>query len=221
MSRLYSEQLISKDLTNKFIYIPNTTAIPEHKHRTKSSTFTVIFLGRGSPEKRVHLIGKIATRVKNIHSDIRFLMIGDVIDAVRPEDRSACTFTGPIKSPREISNLLQLSHIILLTSAREGVPLAVMEGMAHGLIPISTAVGDLPLLIQNNKNGWLLPHDNPWDIVDNATAYICTAYLNTVLQQEMSQCAYETARRILVNDSFAEAYREVLSAPVKINHESG
>ena len=47
----------------------------------------------------------------------------------------------------------------LLTSAYEGLPIAVMEMMAHGKVVVSTAVDGIPDYITNGENGFLLENN--------------------------------------------------------------
>jgi glycosyltransferase involved in cell wall biosynthesis len=53
--------------------------------------------------------------------------------------------------------LLQSADILVLPSYTEGLPNAVLEGMASGLAVIATPVGGIPGLVENEYNGLLVP----------------------------------------------------------------
>ncbi len=57
----------------------------------------------------------------------------------------------------DIPDILHASDVFVLSSDWEGNPLVVMEAMSAGLPVISTAVGGVPELIQDQKTGLLVP----------------------------------------------------------------
>ncbi|MEJ6008253.1 TIGR03088 family PEP-CTERM/XrtA system glycosyltransferase [Paucibacter sp. AS339] len=57
---------------------------------------------------------------------------------------------------RDIAELMAQSHVFVLSSIAEGIPMTVLEAMASGLAIISTEVGGLPELIGNTE-GVLVP----------------------------------------------------------------
>lgn len=46
--------------------------------------------------------------------------------------------------------------LLVMPSRAEGLPLAALEAMSHGIPVIATRVGELPTLIDHEKNGWLI-----------------------------------------------------------------
>lgn len=57
----------------------------------------------------------------------------------------------------DIPNVLGAMDVFVLSSDWEGNPLSVMEAMASGLPIVSTAVGGIPDLIANGREGFLVP----------------------------------------------------------------
>lgn len=47
--------------------------------------------------------------------------------------------------------------VFVLTSISEGLPLALLEAMAAGVAIVSTAVGDIPQVVENGRSGHLVP----------------------------------------------------------------
>jgi glycosyltransferase involved in cell wall biosynthesis len=64
-------------------------------------------------------------------------------------------FTGVVK---DIHPVLALSDIFSLpTRYREGLPMAVLEAMQHGLPIISTLIGGIPEAVEHRRSGLLVP----------------------------------------------------------------
>ena len=57
----------------------------------------------------------------------------------------------------DINQYLALYDLLVLPSRLDGRPLVVMEALAHGLPVIASNVGALPDLIQDGKNGYVVP----------------------------------------------------------------
>ncbi|MBS1261468.1 MAG: N-acetyl-alpha-D-glucosaminyl L-malate synthase [Calditrichaeota bacterium] len=53
------------------------------------------------------------------------------------------------------------ADLAVLPSREEGMPNALMEAMAAGVPVAATPVGDVPLLLDHGRAGWLLPVDDP------------------------------------------------------------
>ena len=61
---------------------------------------------------------------------------------------------------REKENLFQQSDIYILPSYAEGLPMSILEAMAHAKPIIATHVGGIPSLVKNQENGWLFDPNN-------------------------------------------------------------
>ena len=61
----------------------------------------------------------------------------------------------------DIENLLKISDLAVASSLREGLPVNIMEAMACGLPVIAADNRGHRELVVNDKNGWIIEHDNP------------------------------------------------------------
>lgn len=124
-------------------------------NKEKNKPLKVIFVGRGSKEKRVEIAAEIAKNVKEHESGISFEFIGNVENFIPQHLKKFCIIHGNISDKETLETHYKNADILLITSSFEGFPLVVMEGMNYGLAIISTAVGDVPLHVKNDINGYI------------------------------------------------------------------
>lgn len=156
----------------RITYICNGIELPKEAITKDDTTpLKVLYVGRGTPEKRVHLFAAIAAAVQHINPHITFTIVGDVEGVIPNHLKEHCIIKGNISDKNELAMLYQESHVLLITSNTEGFPLVVMEAMAHGCAIVATPVGDLPLHVQN-ENGFITSTIAPEKVVDEMTQYI-------------------------------------------------
>ena len=106
---------------------------------------------------------------------------------------SRVTFYGA-KSPSFVKSTLDDSDIFLLPSVTdsmgdmEGVPVALMEAMASGLIVISTFHSGIPELIDNEKSGFLVPEKD--------SSAISSAILKASSSDSLSTLRHEARKKV-------------------------
>ena len=131
------------------------------------------FAGNGEIEK-----GEALARKLGVHSSVRFL--------------------GWI-SGFEKQRVLEEAEILCLPSFAEGVPMAILEGMAHALPVVTTPVGGIPDVIANGRNGVLIPVGHS-AAISNA---IMTLLRNPQERRRLGDCAQETVRNLCSIDRVA------------------
>lgn len=72
----------------------------------------------------------------------------------------AARFVGPVFDGSKIA-LLESSDVLALPSHFEGLPYALLEGMAAGLAVITTRVGAIPDVVEHGVHGLFVPIDSP------------------------------------------------------------
>ncbi len=80
----------------------------------------------------------------------------------------------------EAERLLKAFDLLVIPSRKEGLPYVLLEALRSGTPVVATTVGGIPEVITNQKNGLLVPPNNPHAL---ATA-IMIAIKNPTLRQE-------------------------------------
>lgn len=148
----YSKIDIPKYFENNIEWIMNGIEIPDSVEKQISQNLKVLYVGRGTEEKRVDLIAKIAKEIKLQNLPIDFYFMGDVEQSIPIDLHIFCNFLGNVTNQNIIQTHYQESHVLLLTSTTEGFPLVIAEAMMHRCVIASTPVGDISYHLKNSKN---------------------------------------------------------------------
>ncbi len=123
-----------------------------------------IIVARLFPEKNHLLLLEAFSQVARRIERTRLLIVGDGVerDAIRSEiDRLGLQNTVEMLGVRrDVGRLLAAADVFVLSSDREGLPIAVLEAMAARKPVVATAVGDLPLVVRDGETGRLVPDRN-------------------------------------------------------------
>jgi glycosyltransferase involved in cell wall biosynthesis len=123
------------------------------------------FVGRLSREKGADIFLDAAARVLAQCPDTKFVVAGDGPD--RDELDALIDKLGIRDHVRMLGRCndmpaLYASLDIMVSASRiEGLPIAILEGMASRLPLVATAVGEVPTVIQDGHTGVLAPAEDP------------------------------------------------------------
>jgi glycosyltransferase involved in cell wall biosynthesis len=208
-AKLYAHAAHGEELKQRMTLIENCVDVPAHAPPKPECPLQVLFVGRGSPEKRIHLVGRIAAECKRRAIAAEFTLVGDCESDVAPEDRAACRFAGMVRGPQAIAPYYQRAHVLLLTSSREGFPLVVMEAMAQGAVPVCTNVGGMPAHVSDAQTGVLLPAQED-AVVSAAVEAIAALAADRPRLAALSAGAFARAREYFSAQRFVAAWRGLL-----------
>ncbi|WP_396911411.1 glycosyltransferase family 4 protein [Mycolicibacterium sp.] len=141
---------------------PPRAAAPPH--------LTVLSLGRLGERKGTYdLIEAITLLPSDIRTRLRLILAGDgEVEKVRA--RVAANDLGDVIDvvgwidPVTRDELLGRADIFVLPSYEEGLPMAILEAMAHGVVPLTTPVGGIPDAVTDGVEGLLVPPGQPADL---------------------------------------------------------
>jgi len=209
----YALNGIRLGLIGRVDVIGNKVNLPKERPVKKDrKKLRIIYVGRGTEEKRVHLVGRIACLCHEKGLPVEFTLVGNVMDAVDPNDKNFIKLIEEIHDPAQIERLYRQSDLLLITSSREGFPMVIMEAMAHGVVPVTTDVGGIPYHIQHGKNGFLVAnYDIEEQIVGSFLDIIQDLLGNRALLNQVSKKAYKYATQHFGSDLFDTYYRNLFS----------
>lgn len=195
LEHLYRESGLPVELLQRIDLVENGVTVPAVKaEKGSNERLQILYLGRGSKEKRVHIVGKVATACRERGLAVDFTLVGDLQGAVDAVDRPHCRFTGEITDRSRIAGIYRGGDLLLLASEREGFPLVLMEAMAHGVVPVSTNVGGIGRHLQHGENGFLVSNcQDEVEIVRSLVRIVEIACRDRQLLSRLSDAAYAYA----------------------------
>lgn len=136
-----------------------------------------IFVGRLLAEKGINEYVAAAKKVKNLHPEARFVVLGG-LDEENPGGLSRLELddliaSGVVEYPGHVSSVIQWltdASVFVLPSYREGVPCSTQEAMAVGRAVITTDVPGCRETVVDGVNGYLVPR---WDAEALAQKMLC------------------------------------------------
>lgn len=211
--QLYKKYSIPEKYEKLIVHIPNSSEFDNITiEQKKISTTKVLYVGRGTPEKRVHLVTAIAEQVHEADASIQFQIAGNVSDAANTKDFPFVDFLGNVSDADKLKQIYISSSVLLITSSAEGFPLAVIEAMAYGCAIIATPVGDIPEHVRENENGFLFSTiENEQQLINEGTQFILQLKNDGKLLKKISENNIMYTQQHFSYEQFAEAYRKVIS----------
>lgn len=143
--------------------IPCGTPLIQNKAIVSNGNYKVIYAGRLVIEaKQIIKLTEAFVSASKQNEIIEFSIVGDgpwkdeVISILSKDDNHRVTLYDPI-SPNKIINKIAEHHTITLLSDYEGMPIAVMEAMSVGVVPVCY-IGESGIaeLIKDGYNGFIV-----------------------------------------------------------------
>ena len=205
----YKENSIDPEFYRRLRFIDNAIDVPPYEE-IRNEHLEVVFIGRGSPQKRVHLIAAIAKQMHEEKDNVHFSFIGDVDKVINVNDFPYCKFYGNVKDEALMNKIYHQSDVLILTSAFEGLPVVVMKMMAHSRVVLSTAVNGIPDYIEHMKNGLLITETEENKIVQQGITLLRLLINNPELKTKLGINNRQIAMEKFSRKVFCETYREIL-----------
>ena len=187
-----------------FTFIPNGVDVskfaPKQNSSPTSGQFVVGCCARLSEQKRLDIliraIAKLAAR-----NNVLLKLAGDGPERERLEalvvELGIADRVEFLGTQNDVCSFLHSLDLFAMTSDREGLPYALLEAMATGLPTIVTGVNEMPVVVRDGVDGFVIPKGNI-----NA----CTEKIQTLISDpEMRSRFGVSARRRVCEGYSAES----------------
>lgn len=170
----------------------------------------IICLANLRSQKNHFLLIKVAEKLKESHPDWSFHLVGKDFEDDYSKELNSLIFEKRLSqvvflygTRNDIFNIINQSTIGILTSKSEGLPVALLEFGLNKMPVVVTHVGEIPLLLENNKNGFIVPSN------DDELFYksLVTLIENSTLRDKFGSELYKT---IMKNNSESVVIKEYL-----------
>lgn len=205
----YKEQGVYEKLNAKLRFIDNAIPIPQLK-QVNNGLLEVVFIGRGSPQKRVPLVAAIATAMHQAGDSVHFSFVGDVSEVIDITALPFATFYGNVQDQQMMDSIYEKSDVLIMTSAFEGLPIVVMKMMAYGKVVVSTAVNGIPDYIHHMENGLLIKSMEEDNIIQEGITHLRTLINDPNLKIKLGNRSHVIAKERFSEEVFTKTYRSIL-----------
>lgn len=174
----------------------------------------LVFLGRiHHHAKGVFFLPDIVSEIQKLGLEVELSIIGSGPDEAELEQRfcernlqDKVTFLGLVP-PNEVYSLLLSSHIAVMPSFYEGLPLSLLEAMACGCVPVASRLHKITdSVITDGTNGRLAEVGDVSAFVDAIVAIAS----QPDTWNEMSKSAHQTVSQHFSTARMGEAYIELI-----------
>jgi glycosyltransferase involved in cell wall biosynthesis len=130
----------------------------------------VLYVGKVAPLKGVHVLAQAIPRIVARVPDVHIVIVGSDHPGERGQSARAemlvhlraagvashVTFLSPVERPL-LAGLYQAAAVCVLPTLWDNFPNTCLEAMACGVPVVATAVGGLPEIIHDGRDGMLVP----------------------------------------------------------------
>lgn len=169
--------------------------------------FTLLMVGAVNENKNQRLALQLLAQLPDVH----LVVVGDGPERPALEEwavahgvASRVRWTGFLEDPSQC--YLQADALLML-SAFEAFPYAVLEAMAHGLPVVGTRVGGVPEAITHEQDGLLLPARD----IESLSAAVQRLQADPAWRKQLGQRARQTVRERFTVETMTDRLLNVIS----------
>jgi glycosyltransferase involved in cell wall biosynthesis len=192
----------------------------EAGRRANGKKIHLLFIGRiENRQKGVFLLPEIMKKISSIVSDVHLNVVGDGPDLrhlkqmFKDSGINNVSFFGALLHD-EALEVMRSSRIMLMPSYFEGMPIALLEAMSNGLVPVvSNLRNSTDFIVEDGVNGYLA---SPGDI-EGFVFKIAACLESDDRLNAMSGEAMNTVKRKFTTEIMGGHYREIIREAIEAN----
>jgi len=179
----------------------------------------LLFVGRLDPFKGLHFLLR---SLEYLEKPVQLVVVGPLswnqgynkeiltlIKRISEKTIHKVTYMGTQK-PDVILKLYREATILILPSTAESLGIVILEALACGTPVIASNVGGIPEIIQNNKNGILVPAGNPVELAKRIRCLLDDESLRKKFSEEGRRCVIEKFSYELIVEKLLEVYDQLI-----------
>jgi glycosyltransferase involved in cell wall biosynthesis len=143
---------------------PFTNATPSLRHLAVPGGLLIGWVGRLTYDKGPDIFLHAIAQVRPEFPTARYLLVGE--GPYRPQverlitDLALGDVVHLLGQRSDMPAVYASCDLMVSSSRQEGLPMAILEGMATSLPWVAPPVGAIPMAIRNGQNGMLIPPEN-------------------------------------------------------------
>lgn len=178
-----------------------------------SSKHEIVTAGRMTEQKNHAMLISAFAKIYHNHPEYRLTIYGDgpLMDQLK-EQREKLGLSSVVEFPGNVPNLHERivdSEIFVLPSNFEGLSNALLEAMMLGLPVIATNCAGCDEVIENEKNGLLIPIGDESALIQALERYIS----NVEWRQDIANAGKKSVERFEVSNIINE-WNEIITASI-------
>lgn len=182
--------------------------------------FTFVFVGRIVGDKGINELVEAFVKLHDKHKNTRLVLVGKYeheLDPVSGKTRKLIDTNDGIDAcgPKYGDDLLQMyvnADCFVMPSYREGFPNTVLEAGAMGLPSIVTDINGSREIIENEKNGLIVPSKNANALYDSMERMLTDDKARIIMRSNARQIIESRFEKNFVQKCQIEFYERILNA---------
>lgn len=181
--------------------------------------FTFVFVGRIVGDKGINELVEAFVKLHDKHKNTRLVLVGKYeheLDPVSDKTRKLIDTNDGIEAcgPKYGDDLLQMyvdADCFVMPSYREGFPNTVLEAGAMGLPSIVTDINGSREIIENEKNGLIVPSKNANALYDAMERMLTDDKAREIMKSNAREMIVSRFERGFVQKCQIEFYKRILN----------
>jgi glycosyltransferase involved in cell wall biosynthesis len=162
-------RLVAGGLAAQRMFVPPNVydAGPYRPDPAVQKDVDVVFVGGLEKVKRLDVLLQALALVRDQRPALRAVVIGEGErgEALQAQARALglaehVVFLGA-RPPAEVGRWLNRSRLFVMTSEREGLPMAMIEALSCGVPVVIMDIGDVTTVARHGENAWIVPRHDP------------------------------------------------------------
>ena len=212
-------------IRNRIVAISNGISLPgellpDHRqamraqYRWKGADCVFISVSRIVEGKRLDDLLRAFANLRLLSVGAKLVIVGDgpVLPALKRlgESLGLGDSVEYLGQRLDIVQLLGAADAFVLSSENEGLPMAVLEAMAAGLPIVATAVGDVPIVVNDGQCGFVVPPHSP----DYLTQAMLRIVKDPAIQRKLGANARERITKHFSVAAATEKYERIYTKAI-------